>query len=318
MIKVIFIVIALSFGLSFQADEPRVIDEKELELRALTTIAGGERKAKRMRRTIERYRIWRKRFDEKIDSGIDENKALAEGGFSRLAAMSNVVNSLPARDQRVIWQIAHGTLDLELFVYSRGEPEAKETEYKQLYMDEIVVVGSIFDHMPMDPADFSVDDIKTMRAERKYANQLYREGNYDDAYPILLDLAARGFKDAQSRLAYILFNGSNSVEKSNLRALGWLGAAAHGDSEPQFRVLFSRYLDEVPSHVRSTVDKIVSDYQQSFAHDEHQDCSTEHYYARGPVKRTYCRFKLEAIAEACENGSSGGMCWAHAVNTQLD
>lgn len=318
MFKATLTVIVIALGLTFAAEQTSTMDKKELELRALTTLTGSERKAKRMRRTIERYRVWRNRVDEKIANGVDENKALQDGGFSRLMAMSNAVNSLPANNQKVLWQLVHGTLDLELLITSPQGTDTTSSAHEQPYIEEMVVVGSIFDHMSMDPADFSVDDIKTMRGERRYANQLYREENYDDAYPILLDLARRGFKDAQSRLAYILFNGTPMIEKSNLRALVWLGTSAYGDSEPQFRVLFKKYLDEVPSHVRPTVDKIVRDYQHSFAHDEHQNCSTEHYYAHGRVKRTYCRFKLEAIAEACERGSGGGKCWAHAVNARLE
>ena len=85
-----------------------------------------------------------------------------------------------------------------------------------------------------------------MRGQRLNANELYSDGYYDEAYPILLNLAKRGFKDSQSRLAYILFNGTENVEKSNLRALGWLGAAADGQTAPLFRVLFRRYMLQIP------------------------------------------------------------------------
>ena len=287
--------VVLAFGWA-QAETP---SDKDLELLALTTLAGGERKAQRMHRTIDRYRNWRARS--------------TNGGMRHALAMSNLSQTLSARERDALWQIVHKTLDLEAYIASEGQTVRRVFEP---YMEEMVVVGSIFDHMPMDPAEFSVDDIKTMRRERRMANELYRNGDYNKAYPILLDLAERGFKDSQSRLAYILFNGTETVEKSNLRALGWLGAAAYGDTEPQFRVLFKRYMDEVPDHVRPTLSKIVAGYQESFAHDEYQNCSTDHNYARGRVKKTFCRFKLEAIAEACEAGSMGGRCWAHAVNQQ--
>lgn len=45
--------------------------------------------------------------------------------------------------------------------------------------------------------------------------------------------------------------------------------------------------------------------------DEHQNCATEHPFAYGVVKRTYCRFDLETIADACR-----GNCWAHKVNIE--
>ena len=183
-------------------------------------------------------------------------------------------------------------------------------------IEEIVVRWQPFTYLPSDPEEFSVGDIRQMRGIRRIANQWYREGDYAKAYPILLELAKRGFKDSQSRLAYILFNGAGGVKKSNLRALGWLGASAHGRTEPAFKVLYSKYLRQVPDEYRVTVDRVVAEYQSAFSHSEHLNCSTDHRYARGVVKRVYCRFKLEAIAEACESGPGGGNCWVHEVNVR--
>ena len=180
-------------------------------------------------------------------------------------------------------------------------------------MEEVVVIGNILDGIDLDPAMFSMDDINEMRGIRMMANQSYRDGKYDEAYPVLLQLAKRGFKDAQSRLAYIFFNGTDEISKSNLRALGWLGVAAHGQTEPKFRVLFNRYMKEIPDHVRPIVDQVVSAYRESFGHQEHISCSTDHRWRKWSeerVKRTYCQFKLEAIEEACKFE-----CWANGVNT---
>ncbi len=316
LIRTMSLAVCLSSALFVAAlsENTQTRSEKELEIRALAMIAGTEREAKRMHRTIERYRVYLDRVEAKIAKGIDEEQA-AEGALGRRVAMSNLAISFPPKERSAIWKIVHGTLDLDSFIESDGVADQDE---HNPYVEELVVIGSIFDHMPMDPAEFSVEDIRTMRLERNLANKLYREGHYDEAYPLLLDLAKRGFKDSQSRLAYILFNGAETVEKSNLRALGWLGSAAYGDTEPKFRVLFKRYMAEVPEHVRKTVDTVIDGYQRSFAHDEHQNCSTDHNYAFGRVKRTFCRFKLEAIAEACEAGPGGGICWAHAVNTQSE
>lgn len=301
-VVLVLLLTQFSFALESASTTKSDID---LELEVLSSIAGGERRAKRMHRTIERYRRHLDRVKEKLAKGMDEERIT--GGMRHVMAMSNLSKTLSLPERDVLWQVTHRTLDLEEYLASGGKvPDS--------YMEEMLVIGSIFDHMPMDPVEFSVADIKIMRSERRKANELYRDGYYDAAYPLLLDLAMRGFKDSQSRLAYILFTGTENVEKSNLRALGWLGSAAFGDSEPMFRVLFKRYMDQVPEYVRPTVDKVVAGYQQSFAHDEHQNCSTEHYYASGRIKKTYCRFKLETIAEACEAGPYGGRCWAHAVN----
>ena len=307
----LWLVLVLSVSsLAAQASE-NLADEKELEIQVLATISGSERKAKRMHRTIERKRAHNKRVLEKMHERKDGRPFT--GGIRTSLAYSNMLQPYTPTERRVITKLTAGLLDINEYLDAVEEGET----YVPPYMEELIVIGSIFDHMPMDPAEFSVEDIKLMRNERRHANQLYRDGHYEEAYPILLDLAKRGFKDSQSRLAYILLHGTDTVEKSNLRALGWLGSAAFGDTEPQFRVLFKRYMDEVPDYVRPTVDKIVDGYQQSFAHDEHQNCSTDHNYTDGSrIKKTFCRFKLEAIAEACELGLGGGKCWAHAVNQQ--
>lgn len=181
-------------------------------------------------------------------------------------------------------------------------------------MDELVVIGSLFDQFPIKPEDFSFDDITGMRMIRMTANDLYRKGEYDQAYPLLLQLAKRGFKDSQSRLAYILFTGTSDVNKSNLRALGWLGAAAHGESEPMFRVLFKRFMSEVPASVRPTVDAVVAAYVREFDASEHVDCTTNHRYTKGRVKRTLCQFELEQKVAACV----GFGCQWNKVNARDD
>lgn len=189
-------------------------------------------------------------------------------------------------------------------------PEPELPRYQE--MEEIRVLGRIFDLFPMEPAEFSVADISDMRDLRSSANRMYRNEEYDQAYPLLLQLAKRGFKDAQSRLAYILFTGTPNVSKSNLRALGWLSVAAHGDTQPIFRKLFNKYMRQVPEEALGFVKEVNDRYRDSYGHLEHIDCSTEHRYATGLVKKTYCQFRLEAIAAAC--GTTD--CWVDKVNRQ--
>jgi len=183
-------------------------------------------------------------------------------------------------------------------------------------IEEVTTYGYSFGHISEDPAEFSVSDISYMRHIRERANRLYREERYDVAYPLLLDLAKRGFRDAQSRLAYILFYGLGDVPKSNMRALGWLGAASAPPAEPGFRVLFKKYMRQVPEDVLPKVEAVVNGYREQFGHSEYQVCSTDHkwtlHFGSSIVKRTHCRFRLEAIADACWPHE----CWAHKVNTE--
>lgn len=277
-------------------------DQTELEIAALSAILDHERVVKRYHRAIVKYREFLAELEQKrAKQGDDE--PVSVGNLTPFFRMNKLMERRTPHERRLIARIIQGSVDMD-FVISAPSKE-------ELYMEEMVVIGNSFEKIPLDPAEFSVGQIKQMRGSRSRANDLYADGHYDDAYPLLLELAKRGFKDSQSRLAYILFNGTERVEKSNLRALGWLASAAYGDSEPMFRVLFKRYMDEVPESVRPTVDEVVTKYQEAFAFDEHQNCSTEHPFAYGVVKRTYCRFDLETIADACK-----GNCWAHKVNEE--
>ena len=89
MLKSTLFIVALSFGFLLQADETTVQNEEELELLALTTLAGSERKAKRMHRTIERYRVYRARIDAELAKGVAEEDVSAPG-MRRLFAISNL------------------------------------------------------------------------------------------------------------------------------------------------------------------------------------------------------------------------------------
>lgn len=260
-----------------------VLDEYEMELQALATIAKNDRQARKWHRAIERYRGAMARIEAQQAEGIDEERITIP--FRDIAGVTKLLRSQTPSNKRFIRELIRRNIDLEAYLASGAIPE----QYAN-YMEEVVVVGNIFDHIPLNPAEFSADDVRKMRGQRLNANELYSDGYYDEAYPILLNLAKRGFKDAQSRLAYILLNGTENVEKSNLRALGWLGAAADGQTDPMFRVLFRRYMRQVPEDIKPTVNAVVDGYRNAYASSKFVDCSRNHFSHSGIVKRTICRF----------------------------
>lgn len=205
-----------------------------------------------------------------------------------------------------------------LMEFGRNPPNVAPKEYasEDMPIEEVVAYAYSFDAIPMDPEKFSVSQIHYLRGVRERANELYSKGLYGKAFPLLLGLAKRGFRDAQSRLSYILMNGADGVPKSNLRAIGWLGAASAHPTEPGFRSLFKRHLRDVPDHARTTVDRVVEAYRREFSHPDRWVCSTNHkfYYSSSIIKSTHCKFRLEAIAEACRPGN----CWADNVNASYD
>lgn len=82
------VLILTAFSVAAQASE-HLADEKALEIQVLATISGSERKAKRMHRTIERYRIHQERVLEKM-AEREEGRPFTGGIRARLA-YSNMV-----------------------------------------------------------------------------------------------------------------------------------------------------------------------------------------------------------------------------------
>lgn len=281
-----FVLPAAAYDANRQTDPQSpllAINESDLEIQALATIAKNERQARKWHRAIVRYRGAMTRIEAQQAEGQPEERIMIP--FRDIVGVTNLLKSQSPENKRFIRELIRRNIDLEAYLESGAIPE----QYAD-YMDEVVVVGNIFDHIPIDPAEFSADDVRKMRGQRANANELYRDGYYDEAYPILLNLAKRGFKDSQSRLAYILFNGTDNVEKSNLRALGWLSAAAHGQTDPMFRVLFRRYMRQIPDDLRPTVDAVVDGYRNAYASSKYVDCTRNHFSHSGIVKRTICRF----------------------------
>ena len=97
--------------------------------------------------------------DAELAEGIAEDD-VSVPGIRRLLAMSNLSKSVAVHDRDTLWQITHRTLDLNKYIESCGKIAQRIIDP---YMEEMVVIGGIFDHMPTDPAEFSVDDIKSLR-----------------------------------------------------------------------------------------------------------------------------------------------------------
>lgn len=260
-------------------------------------------------------------FEERIQELTEIAKEIAKIKPTREAPVRSgdvkklmkLQDRVKASEYELIWEIYDEIVkEKEEDSVENREASTKQSEAETTFdpppMEEVYVLGTPFSGVPINPTEFNIGDIHYMRSIRKRANELYERENYAEAYPLLLQLAKRGFKDSQSRLAYILFHGTEGVPKSNYRALGWLGAAANGRTEPIFRVLLNRHLREVPPEQRPTVDKVIAGYQNEFGYPDQIKCTTNHAYSNGHVKRVFCEFKLEQIANACGN------CWAHKKN----
>lgn len=146
------------------------------------------------------------------------------------------------------------------------DPEKPETsiphrasEYRAQDMEELIVEGE-----RIDPATMDFLEMEQIYRQKASASRNFKIGKYEEAFPELLQLAKLGFKDAQARVGFLFLHGLGGQEKSNLKALGWLGVASQGTTRPQYRNIFNQMMSEVPDDQESLVAFIVADYREKF------------------------------------------------------
>ena len=96
----------------------------------------------------------------------------------------------------------------------------------------------------------------------KRGGLLYGEGKYEEALPLLLLGAKRGFKWAQARLGDIYLHGRGGVPRDVEAGLGWLGVAAKSSHEPSILRYFRQAMAEVPAQHAERMAAIVADYRE--------------------------------------------------------
>ena len=135
----------------------------------------------------------------------------------------------------------------------------RASQYGAQEMEELIVEGE-----RIDPASMDFLEMEQIYRQKTSASRNFKIGKYEEAFPELLQLAKLGFKDAQARVGFLFLHGLGGQEKSNLKALGWLGVASQGTTRPQYRNIFNQMMSEVPEDQQSLVDFIVADYREKF------------------------------------------------------
>ena len=137
--------------------------------------------------------------------------------------------------------------------------QERASEFRSQAMEEIVVEGE-----RIDPASMDFLEMEQIYRQKASASRNFKIGKYEEAFPELLQLAKLGFKDAQARVGFLFLHGLGGQEKSNLKALGWLGVASQGTTRPQYRNIFNQMMSEVPDNQQSLVAFVVADYREKF------------------------------------------------------
>jgi hypothetical protein len=98
----------------------------------------------------------------------------------------------------------------------------------------------------------------TMFLELKEINGIkkYEKGDYEDAFNLLKEPAAWGYKSSQYALAFMFLKG-NYVQQSTLLGMGWLGVAKEANVKEWTDQYNAFYM---ASTEKQKIDKIVEEY----------------------------------------------------------
>ena len=165
--------------------------------------------------------------------------------------------------------------------------QASSTAYDVNDIEELFVEGE-----RLRGEDMNILEMERVYRWKETASRSFKSGQYKKAFPQLSVLARMGFKDAQARLSYIYLHGLGGQQKSNMKALGWLGVAATGETRPAYRNMFKQMTAEIPSEHRAMVDTHVQSYRDKYgAETLGITCARSR---TGHISKFVCRYTAEA------------------------
>lgn len=98
---------------------------------------------------------------------------------------------------------------------------------------------------------------------RRRGTDLYRRGQYAEAFPHLLVAARRGFKFAQARVGFLYQQGLGT-DRDGWEAMAWLGVASRGTSMPEIRNYFNTLWEKVPDGYRPQLQDKIDIYHERY------------------------------------------------------
>lgn len=155
-------------------------------------------------------------------------------------------------------------------------------------VEEVVVEGEIIEPMKMQMSDF-----KRIYSDRESGTYYFNIGDYERAFPPLLVAAKNGLKDAQAKVGFIILHGLGGVQKSNIRAVGWLGVAAEGRTKPYYREYFKNVWSEIPAEQLPLMSDVVQKYRETYGSDERLVSCSYRRPANSHIADLYCHFDRE-------------------------
>ncbi|MAV24569.1 MAG: hypothetical protein CMQ05_00430 [Gammaproteobacteria bacterium] len=119
---------------------------------------------------------------------------------------------------------------------------------------------------PVTMGDFRerADDLYQARRD---GLSLFADNKFDEAYPLLLEAARGGFKQPQARLGFMHINGLGGAKKDSRYALGWLGVAADGRTEPSIKKMFNDVWKRIPEEHQGSYQKVIDQFVDRYGMD---------------------------------------------------
>ena len=144
-------------------------------------------------------------------------------------------------------------------VVTAATPESSaDDEADAAYVEEVVVTAE-----RLEKGEWPTGTIITQTYNvRQRGMLLYELGRYEEALPLLLVAAERGFKWPQAMAADIYLHGRGGVPRDLRSGFGWLGVAASPRTSWQIESYFRQAMAELPDGMRKAAEATVDEYRK--------------------------------------------------------
>ena len=160
-------------------------------------------------------------------------------------------------------------------------------------IEEVLVTGEKVD-------DLSWGERREIYKQLAKGRRLYSRSDYKGAFPLLLNTAEHGFKDAQARVGYIYLRGLGEVPRDSAEAIGWLGVAASGNSDPGIENYFNDIWSRIPEQYVPYFEEVVEEYASKFGEDATGVTCELRRPLGSHLKRLTCYFDKDLTLEELE------------------
>ena len=180
--------------------------------------------------------------------------------------------------------VAHTSAASDTVSMTKGSQYA-ESSNEPMIEEEIKVIG--------ERTPLTLDERMRIYRELARARDLYSANKIDEAFPLLLKTARKGFKNAQARVGHIYLRGLGEIEQDPVEALGWLGVAASGTSSPPIRNHFNDIWKRIPDKYVDSFEEVVEEYRAKYGENATGVVCELNRPVRSFVKQLTCYFEQD-------------------------